>query len=161
MASASAVAIQLVYAVAAVLAYILLEKLNDRRKISARDKQQKRLARQQAQQAEVQHRGDSANESLGASPESLRPKEASANSRPSAAHPLPQSVFTPEPTMLELPSLPSDWKIQPHQLVIAKRPDGSPWELGTGAFGKVSQQSGAACYWQSCDPPHYVSSQSS
>ena len=159
MASASAVVLQFVYAVAAVLAYILLEKLSAKRKQTAWDKQQKRLARQQAQQAEVQHRGDSANESLGASPESLRPKEASANSRSNAAHPLPQSVFSPEPTMLELPSLPSDWEIQLDQLVIAQRPDGSPWELGTGAFGKVSQQTGAGCYLVVTGPPQCASSQ--
>ena len=47
-------------------------------------------------------------------------------------------LFVPEPSMLELPSLPSDWAIRPEQIEIARRPNGAPWELGTGAFGRVS-----------------------
>jgi len=139
MANASAIVLQIIYAVAAVLAYILLRKLNDDRKKAKRARQQTRLERHKEQQAEVQHRGDSATD-IPISSESQRPKEATARSNAAQPPTLPQSVFVPEPTMLDLPSLPSDWEIRPDQLVIAKRPDGSPWELGTGAFGKVSQQ---------------------
>jgi hypothetical protein len=43
---------------------------------------------------------------------------------------------------IELPSMPwSDWEIPAEQIAIAKRPDGSDWELGAGAFGKVWVQS--------------------
>lgn len=39
---------------------------------------------------------------------------------------------------IELPQVPlSDWLIQSEEIVICKRPDGSLYELGTGAFGKV------------------------
>lgn len=39
---------------------------------------------------------------------------------------------------IELPSLPwSDWEISAEQITICKREDGSDWELGAGAFGKV------------------------
>lgn len=40
---------------------------------------------------------------------------------------------------IELPPLPwSDWEIPAEQIAICKREDGSDWELGSGAFGKVS-----------------------
>ncbi|DBA77294.1 TPA: hypothetical protein ACH3X2_000816 [Trebouxia sp. C0005] len=136
MANASAIVLQIIYAVAAVLAYILLQKLNDERKKAKRARQQTRLERHKEQQAEVQQRGDSATD-IPISSESQRPKEATASSNAAQPPTLPQSVFVPEPTMLDLPSLPSDWEIRPDQLAISKRPDGSPWELGTGAFGKV------------------------
>ena len=145
MASASAIVLQMIYAVAAVLAYILLQKLNDERRKAKRARQQSRLERQKEQQAEVQHRGDSATD-IPILSESQRPKELTARSNAAQPPFLPQSVFVPEPTMLDLPSLPSDWEIRPDQLVISKRPDGSPWELGTGAFGKVRQHKDfAAC----------------
>ena len=44
----------------------------------------------------------------------------------------------------ETGSLPSslmghnDWEIAPMDIEILRREDGSPWELGTGAFGKVT-----------------------
>lgn len=39
---------------------------------------------------------------------------------------------------IELPALPwSDWEISAEQITICKREDGSDWELGAGAFGKV------------------------
>lgn len=39
---------------------------------------------------------------------------------------------------IELPSMPwSDWEIPGEQITICKRADGSDWELGSGAFGKV------------------------
>lgn len=142
MATASAVVLQVLYAAAAILAYILLQKLFDKRKLKAQEKLQHELQRSNDQQPQVQHRGDSAKESVGVSLESTQQKDSSARSNAQQAPPtLPQSVFVPEPTMLELPSLPFDWEIRPEQLVIAKKPDGSPWELGTGAFGKVSQLS--------------------
>ena len=131
------VALQVVYAVAAVLLYILIQHLNDLRKQNAQAKQQHRLERQQP---EVQHRGDSARDSVGVLPYLARSKDVSARPEIVQVPTLPPSVFIPEPSMLELPSLPSDWEVKPDQLSIAKRPDGSPWELGTGAFGKVSQQ---------------------
>jgi hypothetical protein len=31
----------------------------------------------------------------------------------------------------------SDWEIDPKDIEIMKRPDGSEWELGAGGFGKV------------------------
>ncbi|KAK9786673.1 hypothetical protein WJX73_005253 [Symbiochloris irregularis] len=31
----------------------------------------------------------------------------------------------------------SDWLVEPEEITICKRPDGSNWELGSGAFGKV------------------------
>lgn len=31
----------------------------------------------------------------------------------------------------------SDWEVPGDQIEICKRPDGSDWELGAGAFGKV------------------------
>ncbi len=38
-----------------------------------------------------------------------------------------------------LPSLmaQNDWEIAPMDIEIIRREDGSPWELGAGAFGKV------------------------
>ena len=136
MASASVVLFQILYAVAAVLVYVSLQKLNERRKQRADDKLQHKYSRQK-EQPEVQYRGDSANDSVGSIPDSARVKGAAAKSN--AQPTVPESVFTPEPSMLELPTLPCDWQIKPEQLVISKRPDGNPWELGTGAFGKVSQ----------------------
>jgi hypothetical protein len=43
-----------------------------------------------------------------------------------------------------LPSLmtQNDWEIAPMDIEIMRREDGSPWELGAGAFGKV----GGHCY---------------
>eukprot|EP00884_Botryococcus_braunii_P000598 jgi/Botrbrau1/10539/Bobra.7_1s0018.2 len=39
---------------------------------------------------------------------------------------------------IELPQVPlSDWLIRSEEIVICRRPDGSLYELGTGAFGKV------------------------
>ena len=38
----------------------------------------------------------------------------------------------------------SDWEVPGDQIEICKRPDGSDWELGAGAFGKVR----AACMAQ-------------
>ena len=31
-----------------------------------------------------------------------------------------------------------DWEIKPEDIEICKRPDGSDWRLGEGAFGTVS-----------------------
>ena len=139
MASLSVVLFQILYPFAAILVYVFLQKLNEKRKQKARDELQLKLDRQKEQQPEVQYRGDSATDSVGALPESSRIKDSAAHYDVQQLQPtLPQSVFKPEPTMLELPSLPYDWEIKPEQLVISKRPDGSPWELGTGAFGKVS-----------------------
>ena len=45
-----------------------------------------------------------------------------------------------------LPSLmgpQNDWEIAPMDIEILRRDDGSPWELGAGAFGKVRAHSGA------------------
>jgi hypothetical protein len=42
---------------------------------------------------------------------------------------------------IELPQVPlSDWLIRSEEIVICRRPDGSLYELGTGAFGKVVTQ---------------------
>ena len=44
-----------------------------------------------------------------------------------------------------LPSLmgpQNDWEIAPMDIEILRRDDGSPWELGAGAFGKVPALSG-------------------
>lgn len=38
----------------------------------------------------------------------------------------------------------SDWKIEPAELTIATRPDGSEWLLGSGASGRVSLNSNLA-----------------
>ena len=38
----------------------------------------------------------------------------------------------------------SDWKIDPAELVILTKPDGSEWLLGTGASGRVSLQASPA-----------------
>ena len=139
MASLSVVLFQILYPFAAILLYVFLQKLNEERKQKARNELQLKLDRQKEQQPEVQYRGDSATDSVGALPENSRVKDSAARYNGQQQQPtLPQSVFKPEPTMLELPSLPHDWEVQPEQLVISKRPDGSPWELGTGAFGKVS-----------------------
>lgn len=139
MASASAVVCQILYAAAAILVYIALQKLNEQRKQKVSHKLQQQSDRQKDQQPEVQYRGDSATDSVGASPEHAHLKGSAAKPHAQRLQPtIPESVFTPEPSMLELPSLPCDWEIKPEQLVILKRPDGSPWELGTGAFGKVS-----------------------
>ena len=135
MASASVVLFQVLYAAAAILVYISLQKLNERRKQRAGHKLQHKYNRQ-IEQPEVQYRGDSAKDSVGSITDSARIKGTAARSN--AQPTVPESVFTPEPSMLELPKLPCDWDIKPEQLVISKRPDGTPWELGTGAFGKVS-----------------------
>ena len=39
---------------------------------------------------------------------------------------------------LMLPGLGSDWEIDPANIAILRRPDGSEWELGSGASGRVS-----------------------
>lgn len=36
-----------------------------------------------------------------------------------------------------LPGLGSDWEIDPANIAILRRPDGSEWELGSGASGRV------------------------
>ncbi|KAL3141044.1 hypothetical protein ABBQ32_005555 [Trebouxia sp. C0010 RCD-2024] len=138
MAGASAVVFQILYAVAAILSYIAVQKFIEQRKQKSGGKLQHQRDRQKEQQPEVQYRGDSATDSVGASPEHAQLKGSAAKSYAQLLQPtLPESVFTPEPSMLELPFLPCDWEITPEQMVILKRPDGSPWELGTGAFGKV------------------------
>ena len=46
-----------------------------------------------------------------------------------------------------LPSLmcaQNDWEIAPMDIEILRRDDGSPWELGAGAFGKVRAPCGPA-----------------
>lgn len=135
MASASVVLFQILYATAAILVYVSLQKLNEKRKQRAGDNLQHKYILQK-EQLEVQYRGDSANDSAGSIHDSARLKGAAAGSN--AQPTVPESVFTPAPSMLELPTLPCDWEIKPEQLVMLKRPDGTPWELGTGAFGKVS-----------------------
>ena len=45
-----------------------------------------------------------------------------------------------------LPSLmgpQNDWEIAPMDIEILRRDDGSPWELGAGAFGKVRAPPGS------------------
>ncbi len=37
----------------------------------------------------------------------------------------------------DLEQLPCDWRMEPEELEILKRPDGSDWQLGSGAFGVV------------------------
>ena len=135
MASASVVLFQVLYAVAAILVYVFVQKLNEKRKQRADDKLQHKYNRQK-EQPEVQYRGDSAKDSVGSIHDSARIKGLAAGSNVQPT--VPESVFIPEPSMLELPTLPCDWEIKPEQLVLSKRPDGTPWELGTGAFGKVS-----------------------
>lgn len=127
------VALQIVNAVAAVGLYILLQRWWTARKVAAT----RLVAHHESNEpAEVQHRGDSAFETAGRlSQEAVRRKDSPVASR---AGSLPD-VFVPEPSMLELPCLPSDWAIRPEQIEIARRPNGTPWELGTGAFGKVVQ----------------------
>ncbi len=39
---------------------------------------------------------------------------------------------------LTLPGMQSDWEIDPDELEIARRPDGTEWRLGTGASAHVS-----------------------
>ena len=39
----------------------------------------------------------------------------------------------------------NDWEIAPMDIEILRREDGSPWELGAGAFGKVQPLQAAAC----------------
>ena len=49
---------------------------------------------------------------------------------------------------LELPALPwNDWEIKESDVAICRRPDGSEWELGGGAFGKVGP---TLLQWQCC-----------
>lgn len=38
---------------------------------------------------------------------------------------------------LTLPGLKSDWEIDPDELVIERLPDGTEWELGSGASARV------------------------
>ncbi|KAL4424194.1 hypothetical protein ABPG75_001495 [Micractinium tetrahymenae] len=42
---------------------------------------------------------------------------------------------SPDPTDLDY--LLSDWEIDPESITIARRPDGTPWRLGSGGFGTV------------------------
>lgn len=138
MVSASVVLFQILYALAAILVYVALQNLNAKRKQKVTDKLQHKGTRQK-EQPEVQYRGDSATDSVGAVTDNAHLKGSTGRSDGQRLQPTgPESVFTPQPPMLELPTLPSDWEITSDQLVIAKRPDGTPWELGTGAFGKVS-----------------------
>lgn len=37
----------------------------------------------------------------------------------------------------DLEQLPCDWHMEPEEVDILKRPDGSDWQLGAGAFGVV------------------------
>ncbi len=39
---------------------------------------------------------------------------------------------------LTLPGMKSDWEIDPDELEICRRTDGSEWELGSGASARVS-----------------------
>ena len=51
-----------------------------------------------------------------------------------------------------LPSLmgpQNDWEIAPMDIEILRRDDGSPWELGAGAFGKVRAPRGPVCGFHS------------
>ena len=107
MASLYFVALQLINAAVAVGLYILLQKWLAYRKAVA------------ARRNQDARRKDSPPRRAG-SQTGLRP-----------------DVFVPEPSMLELPQLPSDWAIRPEQIEITRRPSGALWELGTGAFGKV------------------------
>lgn len=58
---------------------------------------------------------------------------------------------SPSPSDLDL--LLSDWEIDPDSVTIARRPDGTPWRLGSGGFGTVRQLAGprarAAPRWRS------------
>jgi hypothetical protein len=38
---------------------------------------------------------------------------------------------------ISLPGLGNDWEVEPEDLEICRRPDGSEWELGSGASAKV------------------------
>ena len=38
---------------------------------------------------------------------------------------------------LTLPGMQSDWEIDPDELEIARKPDGTEWRLGTGASAHV------------------------
>lgn len=40
---------------------------------------------------------------------------------------------------LTLPGMQSDWEIDPDELEICRRPDGTEWELGSGASARVSR----------------------
>lgn len=47
----------------------------------------------------------------------------------------------------------NDWEIAPMDIEILRREDGSPWELGEGAFGKVTpflQLRRARIVWRVC-----------
>lgn len=129
MAGLYFVALQVTNAVVAVGLYILLQKwLDSRKAVAAR----KAAGRESTGPAEVQHRGDSALLTLDRVSQDVHNKSPPA----SRAGSLPD-VFLPEPSMLELPCLPSDWAIRAEQIEIARLKNGTPWELGTGAFGKV------------------------
>lgn len=47
-----------------------------------------------------------------------------------------EGLFGVQHNLLDMPW--SDWKIDPSELTIVARPDGSEWMLGSGASGKVS-----------------------
>ena len=51
-----------------------------------------------------------------------------------------------------LPSLmaQNDWEIAPMDIEIMRREDGSPWELGAGAFGKVCPSMLQASWIHAC-----------
>ena len=134
MVSLYSVALQVVNAVVAVGLYILLQRwLTHREAVAGRRAQQKASIGA----AEVQHRGDSATDTVGILQQDALLKESPALRTGSQTRALPD-VFVPEPSMLDLPSLPSDWAIRQDQIEIARRPNGTYWELGTGAFGKVA-----------------------
>lgn len=46
-------------------------------------------------------------------------------------------VYAVAQESLMLPGLGSDWEIDPANIAILRRPDGSEWELGSGASGRV------------------------
>lgn len=134
MVSLYFVALQFINAVVAVGLYVLLQRwLTHRKTVAARRVEQKALLGA----AEVQHRGDSATDTVGLVQQDALSKESPARHTGSHTRALPD-VFVPEPSMLDLPSLPSDWAIRPDQIEISRRPNGTYWELGTGAFGKVA-----------------------
>ena len=62
----------------------------------------------------------------------------SAGSRSAGSSPSGLKLRQPTDEQFLLPNMPwHDWEIAEDDIVIDRRPDGSEWELGTGAFGKV------------------------
>ena len=37
-----------------------------------------------------------------------------------------------------------DWRIEPHRISVCKRPDGSPWQLGVGGYGRARPLAGSS-----------------